>query len=153
MSGLEMAGVVLGGFPIVLEASPAIKEQWQNWSRFQPSFRKFIIDISEQELLYQRILTDLLNKCFNEHDIVDHEEMIADTTGILWIRYAEKLHLHLGEQRAWFFHHLASVGVAVDQLQTALAVNDHGKVSSLPEPSHSGHDDWPEKRCFAVHED
>ena len=63
MSGIEVAGLVLGGFPILLNMLDYYKTCFQpleEWWKFRREFVAFIDDISQQKMLFEQNLEALL---------------------------------------------------------------------------------------------
>lgn len=130
MSGFEIAGILLGVFPIILEAYRPLRDHCKNWSQFKNKFRVFVVDLSEQEMLFQANIVRLLQKCFPDGEVT-YEQVLFDKAGTIWVQHAATIRRHLATQRLRFLQHLMAMRTAVDQLQTLLGIDDEGNVSYL----------------------
>ncbi|RSL97580.1 hypothetical protein CEP52_010805 [Fusarium oligoseptatum] len=85
MSGFEIAGIVLGGFPILYEAAKTAKSRYQDlkwWWRFETEFEDFISVVDREFIsfsLNQEILLSPLDILNNEREILQND---PDT--LLW---------------------------------------------------------------------
>lgn len=127
MSGFEIAGIVLGGFPIILEASRANEGRCQKWIRYRPKFKAFILDIGEQQMHYERIIVALLDEYCSDSSLA-HRGLIADTAGTAWMQDSKSLLGYLGYQYVRFFECLRSIGIVIEQLRDVLGIDDECKV-------------------------
>jgi hypothetical protein len=82
MSGFEVAGVVLGGFPILISAL----EHWhhgakllKNWWQFRREYRRSLDDINYHKLAFERNLQECLLPLVADDDEV--EALVRDPTG------------------------------------------------------------------------
>ena len=85
MSGFEVVGVVLGGFPLLVSAL----EHWQsgarmlqNWWQFEREYQKSLMDINHQQLIFRQNLEECLLPLVADDDQV--ELLLADPTGPGW---------------------------------------------------------------------
>src|SRR5438067_1420163 len=63
MSGIEIAGLVLGGFPLLVSAAEHYKEGWEplvKWKRFRTEFLHFIDAIDIEKHLFDQMLERFL---------------------------------------------------------------------------------------------
>lgn len=85
MSGIEIAGLVLGGFPILLSALQHYRECFEPleaWWGFRTQFIVFIDDINHQMMLYTENLTRLLDPLIADGN--DLKQLIRDTADPRW---------------------------------------------------------------------
>ena len=64
MSGIEVAGLVLGSFPIILNCIEYYRkgfEPLEEWWNFRTSFIEFVYDFEQQQMLYRENLVRLLD--------------------------------------------------------------------------------------------
>ncbi|KAF2815607.1 uncharacterized protein BDZ99DRAFT_514269 [Mytilinidion resinicola] len=85
MSGVEVAGVVLGGFPILISAL----EHWQSgakllqdWWQFRREYQRCLRDIGYHELAFRRNLEECLLPLIADDDEV--KTLLADPAGPGW---------------------------------------------------------------------
>lgn len=63
MSGFEIAGIVLGGLPIVFKAAENYKQGLEpliKWRRYQSNFRNFVSDVDIERQMFDGLCTRLL---------------------------------------------------------------------------------------------
>lgn len=66
MSGFEIAGIVLGGLPIVIKAIKGHKkgfEPLEKWYRYKHDFRSFLNDVDIEKRMFEGLCDRLLNYC------------------------------------------------------------------------------------------
>ncbi|KAJ4205896.1 hypothetical protein NW759_014373 [Fusarium solani] len=79
MSGFEIAGIVLGGFPILYEAAKTAKSRYKDlkwWWRFETEFEDFISVVDREFIsfsLNQEILLSPLDILNSERDILQND--------------------------------------------------------------------------------
>jgi hypothetical protein len=85
MSGLEIAGLVLGAFPIVCGAARELEGVFQNavsWWEFETSFENLITGIRTQEIAYQQVLERLVEHLDVSED--EYNSLVGDQDSPLW---------------------------------------------------------------------
>ncbi|KAK5999132.1 hypothetical protein PT974_01521 [Cladobotryum mycophilum] len=85
MSGIEVAGLVLGAFPILLNCLEYYKkgfEPLEEWWNFRTKFISFIDDIRHQQMKYQDTLTRLLDPIVTDNKTLT--ELIDDPRNPRW---------------------------------------------------------------------
>lgn len=63
MSGVEIAGIILGAYPIILEALDTYRDAWrklEEWWEFKRTFEDFVDDVGIQLLIFEDNLEKLL---------------------------------------------------------------------------------------------
>ncbi|KAK2030309.1 hypothetical protein LX32DRAFT_662671 [Colletotrichum zoysiae] len=126
MSGFEIAGVVLGAFPILCHAakeSRTVFKKTKSWWRFQTSFEEFVSTIATQEIAYVQVLKGL----FRSLEITDGEyhALIKDPGSTLWheSHIQEKLRYRLSDNEfPWFMSKLSELNEAIKRLHNLLPV-------------------------------
>ena len=71
MSGIEIAGLVLGSFPIILNCLDYYREGFEpleEWWSFRAHFIAFVDDINHQMMLYDRNMKRLLDPVIVDND-------------------------------------------------------------------------------------
>lgn len=85
MSGIEVAGLVLGAFPLLIEALKqyeVVKSQVSRWRQIQVEYIDCKDEIEFQQLYYEDNLRELLNNSAVDEDIVT--DLIADPKSEYW---------------------------------------------------------------------
>lgn len=127
MSGFEIAGLVLGAFPIVCSAAKQLKPVFENtksWWKFETSFEIFTAAITTQEIAYRQVLRRLVEPL----DITEkeYESLISDPNASLWheSHVQQGLQQRLqGDEYHWFMSNMVDLKTAVLELQKLLPLN------------------------------
>ncbi len=80
----EIAGLVLGGFPIIINGLHAyVKgiETIKKWWQYRRTLQKFIHELQMEQTLFTNACTALLRECTSLANI---EELLEDPEGKLW---------------------------------------------------------------------
>jgi hypothetical protein len=127
MSGFEIAGLVLGVFPIVCGAAKQLKPMFENtksWWKFETSFETFTAAITTQEIAYRQVLKRLVEPL----DITEQEykSLTNDPNASLWhephVREGLQQRLQ-GDEYHWFMSNMVDLKTAVLDLQKLLPLN------------------------------
>ncbi|KAL0937805.1 uncharacterized protein CTRU02_207536 [Colletotrichum truncatum] len=127
MSGFEIAGVVLGGFPILCDAAKDLKgilKKAKSWWQFEAAFDNFTSAIETQEVAYSQVLQRLLGPL----DISDseYESLLRNPQSTLWhdasVQYGLRQRL-LGSEHRWFMSNLGDLNEAIVDLQKLLPLD------------------------------
>lgn len=136
MSGLEIAGLVLGAFPIVCGIARELEDVFQNamsWWEFERSFENLIAGIRTQEIAYQQVLERLVEHLDVPED--EYNSLVADQDSPLWgesrIRDQLEKRFHYKTYR-WINENLDILRQSVAELQQLLPPVD--KVRFIPAP-------------------
>ncbi|KAK2045202.1 hypothetical protein LZ31DRAFT_584181 [Colletotrichum somersetense] len=132
MSGFEIAGVVLGAFPILYDTARdlgTVFKRTKSWWRFETSFEEFVSTIATQEVAYIQVLERL----FDTLDITDGEyhALLEDPSSTLWHQphIQEELRRCLSQNKfTWFMSNLSNLNAAIEGLHNLLPI---GKVYCL----------------------
>jgi hypothetical protein len=130
MSGVEVAGVILGVLPIVVSCARQYRqglEPLDDWIHFQTSFIEFIDEICHQDMMFQRNIRDLLRPMLeNEQDLL---ALVNDIHHPKWSDGSlnDLLDQRLGDQRDHFVYNLGQMRDLVEGLEKLLQIKD-GKV-------------------------
>ncbi|VUC35070.1 unnamed protein product [Clonostachys rosea] len=85
MSGFEIAGVILGAFPLLITALEKYEEvgrRYDFWRRIRPEYRKCSHDLKYHSDVFRMNLRQLLLPQVADDDMIDR--MITDPGGDLW---------------------------------------------------------------------
>ena len=97
MSGIEIAALVLGSFPIILNCLDYYREGFEpleEWWSFRTHFIDFVDDISHQMMLYDGNMKRLLDPV-----IVDNDSLISLVQNAKDPRWTDGSLTHILEQR------------------------------------------------------
>ena len=131
MSGLEIIGLALGIFPLLVSAL----EHYRNVhhalgliAHFETKYRKTLDDIKYEQLLFRFNLTELLLSILGKDDSHDEftlERLIADPGGPEWHDddYAQALEDRLGQARSQFMEIVQSLHELLSELLFSLISN------------------------------
>lgn len=133
MSGFEIAGLVLGAFPILCEAATGLRgvfKDFRSWRRFETTFENFILGLEREHISFSQTL-DLLLDPIDNLSQNERQALRDDPNSPLWfdLRIQKEL-----EQRVqpkyhdWFMRQLRGMNDALDELHVMLPVD---KVQSL----------------------
>jgi hypothetical protein len=137
ITGVEIAGLVLGAFPLIISALEHYKEGFetlQDWWRFRAEFVGFIHEIGRQSVLFSENLEELLRPL-----VVSDAEMDAllqDPGGRAWndpdieIRLQERLPQSYG----WYQCTIDDMNTIMEKLKAKLGIQK-GQVRLLLSPS------------------
>lgn len=134
MSGFEIAGLVLGGFPILLnildyyERSFAPLDEWWNFRR---RFVQFVDDVSQQQMLFQQNLALLLDPVIDDNETFT--TLLNDPGTTTWqaANLNEVLGERLGLHRTRFLRVLTDMDEVMRKLRKLLGVKDDGSVCAV----------------------
>ena len=133
MSGIEVAGLVFGGFPILLNCLEYYRkgfEPLEEWWDFKTQFVKFVDDIKHQMMLYDQNLKRLLDPI-----VTDNEEFQSITENPNHPRWkdgslAGPLETRLSSELGRFLRIVERMNQVMEDLGRLLQVKD-GKVGSF----------------------
>lgn len=121
MSGIEIAGLVLGALPVLCSAAKQLKPIAENvewWWTFETSFENFISDIGWQEIAYRQVLKRLVGPLHIPEK--EYQALITDPKSKLW----HEPHIREGlqerferEEYYWFMGKMRTLKESVEQLQ------------------------------------
>ncbi|KAM6520176.1 hypothetical protein FALCPG4_013729 [Fusarium falciforme] len=135
MSGLEIAGIVLGGFPILIEAAKPLVRYLQGaerWWHFKRDFMTLVSTIEDESIAYSQNLELLLTPV----DIDPEAKAILqeDSQSKLWHDpdIQAKLKGRVKSQyMLWFQRQLLEMREALGELHSMLPVSPDGKARAL----------------------
>ncbi|KAH0423238.1 hypothetical protein CcaCcLH18_12323 [Colletotrichum camelliae] len=134
MSGFEIAGIVLGSFPLLCDSAKEVAgflRKTKSWWQFETTFETFISSLTTQEAAYTLVLKRLLDPL----DISDSEylSLLRSPQCDLWHEFhvQDELRQRLSSEYRWFMWNLTDLNQAVLGLQELLPI---GKITFKPEP-------------------
>ena len=89
MSGIEVAGLVLGGFPILLNCLEYYKrgfEPLEEWWNFRTRFITFVDDIRHQMMRYHENMIRLLDPIIGDNESLT--QLVGDATDSRWLDHS-----------------------------------------------------------------
>lgn len=135
MSGLEVVGVVLGTFPLLIGALrtyPKAARTVRDWSRFRIAIDEHIDTLSTQRIIFWDRVVQLLD------DIVPSVELDrlyrgGDLGGFQHLNYGNKsLEKRLGaEKYRLFVKHTERIAESLQQIERMLCVDEKAKVCAF----------------------
>jgi hypothetical protein len=134
MSGFEIAGVVLGLFPIVCDTAKDLRGVFhdaQSWWRFEREFEDFILEIEKQQIAYSQIL-EILFDPLHQLSITEREALESNPSSPLWydLRIQGVLKDRIRQKyMGWFMRQLGDINDALKELLGLLPIE---KVRILP---------------------
>ena len=135
MSGFEVAGVVLGAFPVALEGLKFAVDSMQTmkeWHRYRLKLQDYANMLATAHCFYCDTLDELWG------DIVESEEMLnileANPGGSEWQSpvYNRRLKERLGRSYDSYIQNVITIHQHLEYLSQSLGIEENGKVTSLP---------------------
>lgn len=135
MSGFEIAGVVLGGVPIIVSALKLYIEgagAFQRWRKYTRELQSLIRNLETEQTKLQNVCERLLVNIVPETKI---EDMINDPFGPLWSDEAteKKINERLWRSAKVFKDNVLDMNNAVEEMKEKLKLDGNGKVRG-PKP-------------------
>lgn len=126
MSGLEVAGVVLGASPLAIEALDKYREVARRlgfWYKIRLEYQKCSDNLTYYQLAYKRHLKLLLLPLIVDDDKI--RELLTDPGGDGWkdVATAELLKSRLDESYGLYLRHMATFAEIMQKLKHELAVD------------------------------
>lgn len=141
MSGFEIAGVVLGGFPILIEAAKPLSRYLQGaerWWHFKRDFMTLISTIEDESIAYSQNLELLLTPV--DIDPEAKASLQEDAGSKLWHHpeIQAKLKSRIKPQyMSWFLRQLLEMTQILDELFSMLPIDNNGGVRAISDLSPS----------------
>ena len=138
MSGVEVAGLLLGAFPLIISAMEHYRksaEVYQNWWEYKREYRKSINDIKFQEMAFKSNVESLLLPLMVDED--EAAALIADPGGIKWKDPAleAKMKSRFPKPYDLFLDTIYDIKYTVDDLKEDLGISRDQDDSNI-EPKH-----------------
>lgn len=137
VTGIEVAGLVLAVFPIVVNAIDEYRqglERMKDWWRYRTKFIALARDIDTQDLIFQENIELLLSPVVS--DDVEMDALVNDPAGPEWAKpdLRERLMERLPKSFDAYIAIVQEMNRILEELQTHLGIVD-GKVfmESMPE--------------------
>jgi len=133
MSGFEIAGVVLGGVPVIVSALKLYIEgasTFQRWRFYTRELKSLIRSLETEQTKLQNVCERLLVNIVPETKI---EDMINDPFGPLWGEEAtaKKINERLWRSAKVFKDNVLDMKDAVEEMKRKLSLDANGKVGGL----------------------
>lgn len=127
MSGIEVAGLVLGGFPLLISAAENYKKGFEplvKWKRFRTEFIQFIDAVDIQKQLFNLTIECLLRSAGVEED--ELQLFMEDASYEGWRRpiLVQRLRLRLGPALDVFLSTANTMNGLMLELQALLLIKD-----------------------------
>lgn len=132
MSGFEIAGIVLGSFPILIEAAKPFArylEGAERWWHFKTSFRTLTATLEDELIAYSQNLELLLTPVDLDSGL--KAKLQEDPKSDLWHdpEVQAKLKSRIKNQyMSWFQRQLLDMRETLNEIQGMLPINQDGKV-------------------------
>ncbi|CAM1501131.1 Fc.00g102930.m01.CDS01 [Cosmosporella sp. VM-42] len=127
MSGVEVVGLVLGGFPILLNCLEYYRhgfEPLEEWWNFKTQFVKFVDDVKHQMMLYDQNLKRLLDPIVTDNETFN--DLTADPSDPRWRdgSLASPLERRLSSELDRFLRIIDRMNKVMEDLRRLLQVED-----------------------------
>ncbi|KAM7199208.1 hypothetical protein V8F20_005810 [Naviculisporaceae sp. PSN 640] len=139
MSGFEIAGLVLGAFPLLCEAGTQVGyacKSFKTWWRFERELEKFLWAVEREQIAFSQNLEIFLDPMKNL-TTRDREILQAGLDSTLWHSPRVQKELRQGIQDAyypWFIRQLVEINDALNQLHELLpTVKQHSSSTRVLE--------------------
>ena len=129
MSGIEVVGLTLGAFPLLISALEGTRKgysQFQSWWKIQYKYKKFLNAVKVQQTIFQVNLESLLRTL-----VYDDEELrtlIENPGGAEWLSedLERRLKGRLPVSHGAYIATMEAMNEALRNLQTELGANKDG---------------------------
>ncbi|KAI0435611.1 hypothetical protein F4803DRAFT_544977 [Xylaria telfairii] len=125
MSGLEVAGLVLGVLPIAVKAIQGYREIFHSIKNIDQDLRHIELDLETERLRLQNTCETLLVGIVPPTKI---HSMIEDPLGPDWKSYTEKLRLRLYTSYELFEKRVIEMSEATKELRLRLGIEEGSQV-------------------------
>ncbi|KAJ0120192.1 hypothetical protein J7T55_001048 [Diaporthe amygdali] len=135
MSGIEVAGIVLGAYPVLLETAKDLREVFKDvktWWRFEREFENFLSVLETEHIKYSLNLQILLEDLDIPEE--DKDTLQVDPTASGWydVQTQVKLRRRIQDRYYnWFMRQLAAMNRALGDLQDLLPTIHYVNFSSI----------------------
>lgn len=130
MSGFEVAGVVLGAFPILFETATDLRTLFQDlrtWWRFETDFQNFVFGVERERIAFSQNLQLLLGPL--DIDDAAKKSLVEDPNHVRWHSpqfQAELRQTLQPRDYEWFIREMNNIHMALAELQGLLRLNEVG---------------------------
>lgn len=134
MSGIEVAGLVLGAFPIVLECLKCIKQggaRVRLWRDYRHDVGKYIRSLETEKLNLLNTIERLLDGIMQSSE--EMEALIEGRPDFLCQmgQYEEALKHRLGRSHQNYLEIMSHMLKALERARKEVGIDEHGKVHTL----------------------
>lgn len=131
MSGFEVIGVVLGGFPLVIKAAHDYREGFEpilKWMKFKNEFRIFINNVDVEKQMFDAVVDRLLRYTDLPRERKQDLLMGKEPEGWRSTEVQNALRQRLGDSCQACLHLLESIETDFTKLEAMMSLKD-GSVS------------------------
>lgn len=129
MSGFEIAGIVLGAFPLLVEGLKGARSRFSDvrtWWQFDRAFQDFVFAIEHEHVVYSQMLGLLFDPILDrlELDEAEVNVLLKDSKSPLWQdHHVQKILRQRVEPHAsWFFRQLADINEVIEEIRQFLPI-------------------------------
>ncbi|KAF2396577.1 hypothetical protein EJ06DRAFT_569315 [Trichodelitschia bisporula] len=128
MSGVEVAGLVLGAFPIILNCLDYYRkscEPLSEWWRFRTRFIEFADGIRHQEMMYNSNMMEMLHPIIQDNDCL--ADLVKNPNDARWSDGSLTTHLerHLAGEHERVLRIIQKMHDLVEELKKLLQIKDN----------------------------
>lgn len=136
MTGIEVIGLVLGGFPLLiaaLERSRKAAEVYDDWWQIKKEYRKCKQELQYAELALESNLEQLLLPMLVDDDEV--KELISEPGGARWknAELERKLVVQLPRSYSLFINTVNDINIVMKELKQELGIDKTHFMTSVEE--------------------
>lgn len=125
---MEVAGVVLGGLPLAINALRRYRSFLTSLKNVQRNLDSLIRCLRTQQRILENTCETLLQGIAPAFDVAT---MITKPFDSLWTKYEERIKLRLNQDWDIFQGTVKEMKIIVDDLQAQLSLDENGKVSTI----------------------
>lgn len=138
MSGIEIAGLVLGAFPLLIHALESYRESLdilKDWYKIQRAYRHSIRTLGILQVQFERNVERFLLPLVVDDD--ELKELMANPAGKGWEDpdLETRLQQRLPESYKWFLETIVEINRIVEALKKELGVTNHNFQARVNEVS------------------
>lgn len=131
MSGIEVAGITLAVFPIVLKGLCRMMEGIETikrWKKYKRELEKYAARLENAHICFSSTLNQLLNDIVLSD--VDFQLMIEEPLGPLWKKPEESLRNRLDQSYNLYLKTIKNLANDVEKMRNKLGIDARGAVDS-----------------------
>lgn len=126
MSGVEIAGLVLGAYPVLLRTAKDLREIFKDvktWWRFEREFENFLSDVETEHIKYSLSLQILLEDLDIPEEEKENLQVSYNSSGWHDVKTQAELRRRIQDRYYdWFMRQLAAMNKTLEDLQRLLPV-------------------------------
>ncbi|KAI1330790.1 hypothetical protein F5Y16DRAFT_361185 [Xylariaceae sp. FL0255] len=125
MSGLDLAGLILGALPLVLQAIRVYRDVFSSIKKAERTLRRLQSDLETEQILLRTSVEKLLVMIVPLNKVAD---MIQNPFGSEWNSYNDELRLSLWDSSSTFERCIAEMSDAIHELRRKLNIQGDNQV-------------------------